>query len=80
MDRNAIAEIIFAETSTIGLRFHVVNRLKLHREIIEVETPWGKVRVKISDAKGHNPTTITPEYEDRRQIATTQNVPLPTVI
>ena len=44
--RDAIAEIIFAETSTIGLRFHAVERLKLHREIHEVETRWGKVRVK----------------------------------
>ena len=32
-NRDAIAKIIFAETSTIGLRFHAVGRLKLHREI-----------------------------------------------
>src|SRR6202158_1715894 len=77
--RNAIAEIIFNETTTIGLRSLQVARLKLPRETKEVETKWGKVRVKLSGPKGA-PTTITPEYEDCRQIATTQNVPLRTVI
>ncbi len=50
--REALAAIVFAETSTIGLRFHPVARLKLHREIHEVETRWGNVRVKISGAHG----------------------------
>ena len=50
--RDALAEVIFAETSTIGLRFHAVARLKLHREVHEVETRWGKVRVKTSQAHG----------------------------
>ena len=77
--RNAIAEIIFNETTTIGLRSHQVARLKLPRETKEVETKWGKVRVKLSGPKGA-PITITPEYEDCRVIATTQNVPLRTVI
>ena len=42
----------FAETSTIGMRFHPVSRLKLPREIREVETRWGKIRVKVSGANG----------------------------
>jgi hypothetical protein len=78
--RDAIAEIIFAETSTIGLRFHAVARLKLHREIREVETRWGKVRVKISGANGGAPTTISPEYDDCRRIAAEHKVPLRVVI
>ena len=77
--RDALAEIIFAETSTIGLRFHPVARLKLSREIREVETQWGKIRVKISAAQGQAPTTISPEYEDCRRIAAQHNVPLRTV-
>jgi pyridinium-3,5-bisthiocarboxylic acid mononucleotide nickel chelatase len=80
VDRNAIAQIIFAETSTIGLRFHVVQRLKLHREIIEVETRWGKVRVKTSGANGGEPTTISPEYDDCRRIAAEHKVALRVVI
>jgi len=79
-NRNAIAEIIFTETTTIGLRAHPVTRLKLPRKTSEVETKWGKVRIKISGAKGQKPTTITPEYEDCRQIATTNGVALRVVI
>ena len=75
-NRDALAEIIFAETSTIGLRFHAVGRLKLHREIHEVATRWGKVRVKTSGANGGAPTTISPEYDDCRRIATEHKVPL----
>ena len=78
--RDTIAEIIFAETSTIGLRFHAVGRLKLHREIHEVETRWGKVRVKTSGAHGREPTTISPEYDDCRRIAAEHNVALRVVM
>jgi uncharacterized protein (TIGR00299 family) protein len=78
--RDAIVEIIFTETSTIGLRFHPVERLKLHREIHEVETRWGKIRVKTSGANGGEPVTISPEYEDCRRIAAEHKVPLRVVI
>jgi pyridinium-3,5-bisthiocarboxylic acid mononucleotide nickel chelatase len=78
--RDAIAEIIFAETSTIGLRFHAVERLKLHREIHEVETRWGKIRVKTSGANGREPATISPEYDDCRRIAAEHKVPLRVVM
>ena len=79
-NREALAEIIFAETSTIGLRFHGVERLKLRREIHEVETRWGKVRVKTSSANGGAPITISPEYDDCRRIAAAHKVPLRIVI
>jgi uncharacterized protein (DUF111 family) len=49
------------------------------RETKEIETQWGKVRVKLSGPK-EAPTTITPEYEDCRQIATTNGVALRVVI
>jgi hypothetical protein len=78
--RDAIAEIIFAETSTIGLRFHAVERLKLHREVREVETRWGKVRVKTSGAHGREPATISPEYDDCRRIAAEHKVALRVVM
>jgi uncharacterized protein (TIGR00299 family) protein len=78
--RDAIAEIIFAETSTIGLRFHPVERFKLHREVREVETRWGKVRVKTSGAHGREPATISPEYDDCRRIAAEHKVALRVVM
>jgi uncharacterized protein (TIGR00299 family) protein len=76
--RDALAKVLFAETSTIGVRFHPVARLKLRREIREVETRWGRIRVKFSEGDGA--ITATPEYDDCRKIATTHNVPLKTVM
>jgi pyridinium-3,5-bisthiocarboxylic acid mononucleotide nickel chelatase len=76
--RDALAKVLFAETSTIGVRFHPVARLKLRREIREVETQWGRIKVKFSEGDGA--TTATPEYDDCRRIATANNVPLKTVM
>jgi len=76
--RDALATVLFAETSTIGIRFHPVARLKLRREIREVETRWGKIKVKFSEGDGA--TTATPEYDDCRRVASAHNVPLKTVM
>ncbi len=76
--RDALAKVLFAETSTIGVRFHPVARLKLRREIREVATRWGQVKVKFSEGDGA--MTATPEYDDCRKIATAHNVPLKTVM
>jgi pyridinium-3,5-bisthiocarboxylic acid mononucleotide nickel chelatase len=77
-DRERIAAVLFAETSTIGLRFHSVSRLKLAREIIEVETRWGRVRAKVS--RGGEAVTITPEYDDCKRVARERRVALRTVL
>ena len=69
-----LKEIILVETSSIGLRFHTMQRMTLPREIIEVDTPWGPVQAKkIETAAG---TRITPEYEDCRRLAIEQEIPL----
>ena len=77
--REPIAAIIFAETSTIGLRFHRVARLKLERRIIEVATRFGAIHVKIS-GDAAQPATIAPEYDDCRKAALAHNVPLKLVL
>ncbi|MFZ5981155.1 MAG: nickel pincer cofactor biosynthesis protein LarC [Candidatus Zixiibacteriota bacterium] len=73
--------IIFAETTTLGVRLHRVGRCKLARKIIEVETKYGMVRVKIGQTVGDNPLirNITPEYEDCKKIAREKNIPLKNV-
>jgi hypothetical protein len=76
--RDALAKVLFSETSTIGVRFHPVARLKLRREIREVETRWGNIKVKFSEGDGA--VTATPEYDDCRKIATAHNVPLKIVM
>jgi pyridinium-3,5-bisthiocarboxylic acid mononucleotide nickel chelatase len=47
-DVSRMTEILFAETSTIGVRQHLVNRFALPRQIQSVETPYGSVRIKIT--------------------------------
>ncbi|MGH7934922.1 MAG: nickel pincer cofactor biosynthesis protein LarC, partial [Candidatus Binataceae bacterium] len=61
--RDRIAAILFDETSTIGIRFHTVARLKLERRIVEVETRFGRIHVKLSGNQTA-PASISPEYED----------------
>lgn len=77
--REQLAGIIFAETSTIGMRFFPVDRLKLERKMVEVETRFGKIPVKIA-GEPSAPMTIAPEYEDCRRAAVTHAVPLKLVI
>ncbi len=67
-------ELVLSETSAVGLRFHTVQRMTLPRTIIELETPWGKVRAKkINTPAGDR---ITPEYEDCAKLATAHDIPL----
>jgi uncharacterized protein (TIGR00299 family) protein len=74
-DRDRLAGIVFAETSTIGLRFTTWSRMVLPREEATVETPWGSVRVKIATAPDGT-RNVAPEYEDCRRIANERGVAL----
>ena len=74
-DRDRLAAIVFAETSTIGLRFTTWRRLVLAREERTVETPYGTVRVKIARAPDGTPN-VAPEFEDCRRLASERGVPL----
>lgn len=78
-DRDRLAGIVFAETSTIGLRWTTWSRLVLPREERSVETPWGLVRVKIAVAPDGS-RNVAPEYEDCRRIALEKNVALKHVL
>jgi hypothetical protein len=67
-DRQTIADALFTETTTFGIRIQRVERMKLRRELVEVETPGGPVRVKIGYLGGR-PIKASPEYEDCARIA-----------
>jgi uncharacterized protein (TIGR00299 family) protein len=71
----ALAALIFAETTTIGLRRQEVQRWALARERVEVETPYGTVGVKVARLGG-KAMTASPEYEDCRRLALESGVPL----
>jgi uncharacterized protein (TIGR00299 family) protein len=70
-DRERLASLVFAETSTFGLRIHVAERRVEARSVVEVETRFGKLRVKLS-ASG----AVAPEYEDCRKLARETGAPL----
>ncbi len=72
-------DTIFRETTSIGVRILEVGRKKLTREIKEVDTIYGKIRMKIS-SRGNEILTATPEYDDCRRIAEEKQVPLKTVM
>ena len=74
-DQERLADIVFAETSTLGLRIYSAERRVEERRVVEVETPFGTVRVKVS---GHG--AFTPEYEDCRALALRSGMPLPKIV
>jgi uncharacterized protein (DUF111 family) len=74
-----ILDTIFRETTSIGVRIQEVGRKKLNREVREIETAFGKVRVKISK-RGDEIMSITPEYEDCKKLAEEKQVPLKAVM
>lgn len=75
---NNLEDILFAETSTLGVRRYSAQRNKLHREPHSVETPWGPVKGKLSWRDG-KPAQFSPEYDDCARIAREFDVPLKSV-
>jgi pyridinium-3,5-bisthiocarboxylic acid mononucleotide nickel chelatase len=73
-DREALAQMIFAETSTLGIRMYSAERRVQARTWSEVDTPYGKVRVKVGDGN------YAPEYEDCRKLAIESGVALKHII
>jgi pyridinium-3,5-bisthiocarboxylic acid mononucleotide nickel chelatase len=71
--RQALAEIIFRETTTIGVRHYDVERECLQREIISVDTPIGSVRFKIASRDGRVFNAV-PEFEDCAKLAAAQSL------
>lgn len=71
----ALAALVFAETTTIGLRRQEVQRWALARERVEVETPYGSVGAKVARLGG-KVMSASPEYEDCHRLALERGVPL----
>jgi len=74
-DEGKFQQMLFAETSTLGVRSHLVERRALPREFVNVTTRFGDVRIKVARADGivrH----AAPEFDDCRKLAEEKNVPL----
>jgi uncharacterized protein (TIGR00299 family) protein len=78
-DAGKLAQIIFTETTSLGVRRRDEMRQTLARRWEKVDTTWGEVRIKIASMNG-TVTNYTPEYEDCRRIAVEHHVPLKTVM
>jgi uncharacterized protein (TIGR00299 family) protein len=76
---DAVLDTIFRETTSIGVRIRETGRKKLDREIREVDTIYGTIRVKVSK-RGKEVLTITPEYEDCKKAAEEKDIPLQQVM
>jgi len=78
-NRSRLIDLIFQETTTIGVRTYEVHRQVLNRETVPVETPLGSIRMKISRLNG-TILNAAPEYEDCQRIAAQKGVPLKQVL
>jgi hypothetical protein len=76
----ALEEIMFRETTTIGLHWRLENKLSLVRDFVAVSTPWGKVNIKVARWPNGKIANASPEYEDCRQLSTANAVPLKQVM
>jgi pyridinium-3,5-bisthiocarboxylic acid mononucleotide nickel chelatase len=72
-------DLVFRETTTIGVRTYDVRRKVLDREVVCVQTPFGEVHIKISRMNG-SVLNATPEYDDCQRLAVEKGIPLKQVI
>jgi uncharacterized protein (TIGR00299 family) protein len=74
-ERSTLSELLFSETTTLGVRAYEVERRALQRRIVTVETQYGPIDVKVAQLNGHIIKEM-PEYEQCRQAARAADVPL----
>ncbi|WP_375768242.1 nickel pincer cofactor biosynthesis protein LarC [Archangium gephyra] len=77
--RETVTDTLLRESTTLGVRSYAVERTALERDWVEVETPWGRVRVKRGLRNG-TVLNAHPEFEDCRKVAEAAGVPLKQVM
>jgi uncharacterized protein (TIGR00299 family) protein len=73
--RTALSAIVFRETTTLGVRYHDVEREVLAREIVTVTTPWGGVPIKVARLGGMV-TNAAPEFDACVAVARAHGMPI----
>ena len=74
-ERDRMLELVFRETTTLGVRSSLLERYALERDVRVVETEFGQVRFKVSKYRG-KVVNATPEYDDLRRVASETGLPL----
>jgi pyridinium-3,5-bisthiocarboxylic acid mononucleotide nickel chelatase len=77
---SAMRDLIFRETTTLGLHWRVEKKESLEREFVEVQTGWGPVRMKVARFESGEVANASPEYEDCRALAVERGIPLKRVM
>ena len=72
----SMRDLLFRETTTIGVHWRIENKTSLAREFTEVQTEWGPVRMKVARWPSGEVANASPEYEDCRRLAAAHSVPL----
>ncbi|HUV70486.1 MAG TPA: nickel pincer cofactor biosynthesis protein LarC [Terracidiphilus sp.] len=75
-----LEEILFRETTTIGLHWRLEKKRSLKREFVVAGTQWGDVRIKVARWPSGKIANASPEYEDCRKLATQHAAPLKQVM
>ena len=75
----SFTDFLLSETTSIGLRWRIDQRLKTETTYREVQTEWGPVKCQVSSIGG-GPANISPDYEECRRVALEKNVPLRAVL
>jgi uncharacterized protein (TIGR00299 family) protein len=70
-----VTKFLLRETTTLGLRWHEEERAKTDREILTLQTKYGKIRFKLARWEG-KVVNLSPEYEDCKRLALEKRVPL----
>ena len=73
-DMSKLQNIIFKETTTIGIRYRFEHKTKLGRKMVEINTKYGKIKAKKVVNNGEE--YVYPEYESIREVAEKNNIPL----
>lgn len=74
-DRRRLADLVFTETTTLGVRYQEMDRECLDRETARLSTPWGEVRVKVGRQNGRV-LNAQPEFDDVARLAAAHGVPI----
>ncbi len=75
-DRNRMIDLIFSETTTLGVRHRQEQREILRREHVSVETEFGAIRIKTARASNGRLMNYSPEFDDCRTAAENHQVPI----
>jgi pyridinium-3,5-bisthiocarboxylic acid mononucleotide nickel chelatase len=77
-EKEAVMKLLFSETTTLGIRSYEVERRALRRSVVQVETQYGPIDVKVAHLNG-SVVNEMPEFEQCREAAIRANVPLKVV-